>query len=430
MHRLPTITGVNVQMDREPLLHPFGFKGGQLTELWQPIVKLQGDRGYRGTGVGVQSPLWSDTRLMATLGEQDANRLMMEWTQEAASRLEGVTFEHPVDLFGQLRSLRADTWFADKGFESVRPTFVLNALAAIDFAAWVLYAREKGTSRFVDLLPESCTSILKPDAPAVMTVPVVAYGTSDEEITELLMDGYSVLKIKLGSAPEGSSGSEDMLNWDMQRFRHIHKLVTSLEDRAHMPEPIRYYLDLNGRYEAKDDLLRLLEDSERSGSLPKVVLVEEPFLSGGEITVDDVPACIAADESIQSEEDARHYMDLGYGAIALKPAAKSMSLSIQVAALASERGVPCFCADLTASPLLVEWTRVLAAHLQPLPGMSHSLMESNGRQNYSGWDRLESYHPAAGAVWTIPDSGRFLLDEAFYKRSGGVFELSGYYEKR
>ncbi|WP_372008393.1 enolase C-terminal domain-like protein [Paenibacillus chitinolyticus] len=419
-----TITESNLRADREPLLHPFGFKGGQLTELWQPIVTLTSESGHKGTGVGVQSPLWSDANLMASLGEQGANELMYKFAEETVKSLEGASFTHPMELFEQLYARPSQSWFARQGHPNVRPTYVLNALAAVDFAAWVLYAREREIYRFSDLLPAEYRSLGEQKTEAVAAVPAIAYGTDDEEITGLLEQGCTVLKIKLGS------GGSDMIDWDSKRLRHIHELTQAYLQTRPAPAEVSYYLDLNGRYAAKDDLLRLLEDADRSGSLPSVILVEEPFLDGREISVEDVPARIAGDESIQSESDARYYMDLGYGALALKPAAKSMSLSLKVAALAAERGVPCFCADLTANPLLVEWTRVLAAHLRPLPEMAYGLIESNGGQNYRGWDRLVSYHPAAGAGWTHTRGGLFELDEAFYAESGGVFRPSSYYENR
>ena len=35
-----TVTSGEVALIREPLLSPFGFKGGALTELWQVVVRL------------------------------------------------------------------------------------------------------------------------------------------------------------------------------------------------------------------------------------------------------------------------------------------------------------------------------------------------------------------------------------------------------
>ena len=46
----------------EPLLQPFGFKGGYLSELWQIVAKVSDGENY-GVGVGVQSVLWSDENI-------------------------------------------------------------------------------------------------------------------------------------------------------------------------------------------------------------------------------------------------------------------------------------------------------------------------------------------------------------------------------
>ena len=54
------IAEANAAYEREPLLRPFGFKGGQLTELWQVTVKLSSPAGRSSIGLGTQSVLWSD----------------------------------------------------------------------------------------------------------------------------------------------------------------------------------------------------------------------------------------------------------------------------------------------------------------------------------------------------------------------------------
>ena len=48
------IAEANAAYEREPLLRPFGFKGGQLTELWQTAVKLSSPTGRSSIGLGNQ----------------------------------------------------------------------------------------------------------------------------------------------------------------------------------------------------------------------------------------------------------------------------------------------------------------------------------------------------------------------------------------
>ena len=67
-----TIAETAADFAPEPLLRPFGFKGGSLTELWQTHVRLaSADRA--GVGLGVQSCLWSDAAVFAAHPEREAN---------------------------------------------------------------------------------------------------------------------------------------------------------------------------------------------------------------------------------------------------------------------------------------------------------------------------------------------------------------------
>ena len=112
---------------------------------------------------------------------------------------------------------------------------------------------------------------------------------------------------------------------------------------------------------------------------------------------------------------------------AVKGAAKTLSMTLRLLDVAREHQIPCFCADSAAIPILVDWNKNLAARLAPFPGLSMGLLESNGQQNYARWDELVSYHPCAGATWTMPANGVFHLDADFYARSGGIFLPSDHY---
>jgi len=113
--------------------------------------------------------------------------------------------------------------------------------------------------------------------------------------------------------------------------------------------------------------------------------------------------------------------------IALKPIAKTLSMSLEMLAVAREKGIPCFCADLTVNPILIEWNKLVAAHLPPLPGLRIGVFETNGAANYKRWDTLCSYHPLAGRPWTRPNEGRFTLDDEFYNTLGGILTPSAHY---
>ena len=52
------IANVNLDIIREPLLKPFGFKGGFFTEKWVCQVELTGEYGKKGNGQGWLAVLW------------------------------------------------------------------------------------------------------------------------------------------------------------------------------------------------------------------------------------------------------------------------------------------------------------------------------------------------------------------------------------
>ena len=99
----------------------------------------------------------------------------------------------------------------------------------------------------------------------------------------------------------------------------------------------------------------------------------------------------------------------------------------RIAQLAAERKIPCFCADLTVNPVLVDWNKNVAARLAPLPDMTIGVLETNGHQNYKNWDAMRQYHPCHDAGWTTATRGVFNLDADFYARSGGILLPSPHY---
>ena len=138
--------------------------------------------------------------------------------------------------------------------------------------------------------------------------------------------------------------------------------------------------------------------------------------------VSSIPVNVAADESAHSDTDVKERIELGYGSIALKPIAKTLSMSLKMLEIASRYNIPCFCADLTVNPLMVDWNKNIAARLSPLPGLSIGVIETNGHQNYINWDKMKSYHPCDNAYWSNIHEGVFNLDESFYSESAGVFK--------
>jgi hypothetical protein len=139
---------------------------------------------------------------------------------------------------------------------------------------------------------------------------------------------------------------------------------------------------------------------------------------------------LAADESAHTEEDAIVRIQMGYKAIALKAIAKTLSMTMKIAQAAYERDVPCFCADLTVNPILIDWNKNIAARLGPFPGLGNlGLLESNGHQNYTNWDTMMGYHPRKEDAWVNSKEGVYELDNEFYRTGGGIFDESVHYEK-
>jgi L-alanine-DL-glutamate epimerase-like enolase superfamily enzyme len=237
--------------------------------------------------------------------------------------------------------------------------------------------------------------------------------------------GYFFMKIKIGQP----GTQEEMLQKDMDRLTAIHQAIGGARTPHTESGKLPYYFDANGRYEKKETLLKLLDHARKIGAFDQIAIIEEPFPEEADIAIHDIPVRIAADESAHTDTDAIRRMEMGYRAIALKAIAKTLSMTMKIAQAAFVRNVPCFCADLTVNPILVEWNKNVAARLAPFPGLGTGLLETNGHQNYKNWNTMRGYHPFPGASWASAKNGIFALDEDFYRLSGGIFQPSPHYEE-
>ncbi|MDG0810745.1 enolase-like domain-containing protein [Cohnella rhizosphaerae] len=417
-----TIQKTSMGTIREPLAAPFGFKGGYVDELWQSVVCLADERGNRSTGLGVQSVLWSDSDVHARWGHERGNAFMQAITAHALKVADGASFATPLDLLddlaGQARAYADREWSGGP----LRATFALNALVPVDHAAWALLGKRHPDAAFFDLIPQAYRSTLTARHDRLACTPVVSYGMTAADVESLLDEGYFVLKIKLGSDPDGDGDSAKMLDWDIRRLADIHRIAQNRDCPHTGNGKIAYYLDINGRYGEKDTLCRLIDAAERMGALDRILVVEEPFPEHIQASVADLPVRVAGDESVHDEGDALARIQMGYGAFALKPVAKTMSMSLRIARTAAAYRIPCFCADLTANPLMVDWNKNLAARLAPLPGLSMGLIESNGGQNYLHWAAMKRRHPRPEGDWIEASAGTFRLTPDFYATSGGALD--------
>lgn len=424
MNKSITIARVGSEFEREPLVRPFGFKGGYQTEIWQSVAMLESASGQRGVGLCTQGVLWSDAQVFAAHTESGGSALMYATTEWALQRLKGQTFTNPIEL---LEANRHEVYaYAKKITEhpGLRETFALNALVGVDFAAWLLYARENGITRFDDLIPPAYRPALATKHAKVASIPLMAYGIPVNEMKAAVEAGYFFMKIKIGQP----GTQAEMLEKDKARLTEIHRAIGDARTPYTANGKLPYYFDANGRYESKETLLRLLDHAKAIGAFDQIALIEEPFPEELEIDIRDIPARVAADESAHTDKDALKRIEMGYKAIALKPIAKTFSMSLKIAQLAHERGVPCFCADLTVGPVLVEWNKNVAARLAAFPGLGLGLVETNGHQNYRNWETMRGYHPAPNAAWAQTRRGVFELDADYYARSGGVFDPLPHYD--
>jgi len=413
--------------EREPLAAPFRFKAGSLTELWQTVVRLESGSGTEAVGLGVQSVLWSDARVFAAHTETEANNLMFRTTREAARRAESATFGTPFELFDALFTPTFEFAKHITGRPDLRPTFALNALVPLDNAAWVLYAREEGFTSFDDMLPAKQMAALPCRHDALLDVPLFTYGTSLNAIEQSVRDGAAVIKIKIGADPDGDGDRAKTLSWDCNRLSAIHGRVGQVGTPYTRSGHVLYYLDANGRYDSHERLVRLLDHAERIGALERIVMIEEPFPEDLPVDVHDVPVPVAADESLHSLKEADERLDLGYRFLTLKPIAKTLSLSLRLAELARQQQAPCFCADLTVNPVLVDWNKCVAARLPALPGIDLGIIEANGPQNYRNWGTMLGYHPEGDRSWAASRAGVFRLDDSFYAENGGILRTPHHY---
>lgn len=418
------VRNVESNFEREPL-NPYRFKGSAITESWQTASLLESESGIRKVGLCTQGVLWADATVFATHSERVGNALMYAITDRALQIMKGNSFTDPVTLVDDL--LPEVYAYAKKitGNPDLRKTFALNALVSVDNAAWLLFAEENKLTRFDDMIPEKYRPGLSYRHDKVASIPSFSVGTTADKIKAAADEGYFIMKLKTGAA----GTQADMLEKDIAFLTAVHKTLGQYETPYTKSGRIPYYFDANGRYEKKDTLLRFLDHAKKIGAFDQIAVIEEPFDERNEEFVGQLGVRIAADESAHTDQDAAVRIQQGYSAIAVKAIAKTLSMTVKITQLAYEKGIPCFCADLTVNPILVDWNKNVAARLPPFPGVTTGLQETNGHQYFKNWDKLMSYHPKAGARWTKTQRGVYHTDQSFFAESGGILVPSAHYEQ-
>lgn len=422
-----TIGNTDCDFEREPLLRPFGFKGGYLTEEWQSAALMCSTSGQHGIGLCSLSPLWSDASIFKNNSEAASYSFMFAMTAHALRIVRGRSFTSPVELNDELFPEVLEYGKKVTGNPDLRATFALNALVGVDNAAWVLFARENGLTSFDAMIPDAYRPALSAHHAKCASIPLMSYAVPISEVKAEVAKGAFFMKIKIGQP----GTQEEMLAKDMARVSAIHGALKDCRTPYTKTGKLPYYFDANGRYQKKETLLKLIDHLKKIGAYEQVAIIEEPFDEHADIDVGDIPLRLAADESAHTVKDALTRIEMGYRAMALKPIAKTMSMSMKIAQAAFEKNVPCFCADLTVSPVLVEWNKNVAARLPAFPGLGNlGLVETNGHQNYRNWAEMRKDLAYPDASWAQNRGGVFELNDDYYAKSGGILAPLPRFEKK
>lgn len=417
------IDKVDSNFEREPLI-PYRFKGSAIREGWQAVAYVESESGIGKIGLGTQGTLWSDSKVFFDHSTNGGNALMFAMTDRALQMLKGTSFTDPVSLLDEILPEVYEYGKKITNNPDLKKTFALNALVPVDNAIWLLYAAENGISQFDEMVPEAYKAGLSHRHDKVASIPSFSVGAKMEDLKAAAEEGYFIMKLKTGAA----GTQKEMLEKDMAFLTAVHKTIGHFETPYTQNGKIPYYFDANERYDEKDTLMRFLDHAKKIGAFDQIAVIEEPFGERNEVFVGDMGVRVAADESAHTVEDAAARIEQGYTAIAVKAIAKTLTMTMKITQLAREKKVPCFCADLTVNPILVDWNKCVAARLDPFPGMHVGLQETNGHQYYKNWETMMSYHPMNKASWIRTQNGVYPTDASFYKHSGGIFAPSDHYE--
>lgn len=423
MNKKIKIIHTDSNFEREPLF-PYRFKGSAITQAWQTAAFMKAESGRHKIGIGTQGTLWSDKSVFQSHSTTGGNALMYAMTERALQIIKGTHFVDPISLLEEILPEVYDYGVKITRNPDLKTTFALNALVPVDNAAWLLFGEENSFETFDEMIPEAYRPGLSHKHDKVASIPSFSVGASIKAIQDAADSGHFIMKLKTG-AP---GTQKEMLEKDIEFLTAVHKTLGHRETAYTKNGKIPYYFDVNERYEKKETLERFLDHAKKIGAFDQIAVIEEPFGEANETFVGDLGVRIAADESAHTVADALARIEQGYSAIAVKAIAKTMSMTMKIVQAAYERNVPCFCADLTVNPILVDWNKNVAARLAPFPDMSIGLQETNGHQYYKNWEKMLGYHPMSEAPWVHTQAGVYPIGEEFYQKSGGILAPSPHYE--
>src|SRR5690606_7616892 len=239
---------------REKLLHPFGFKGGFLTELWQAAAQLKSKSGNTAIGLATQSVLYGDADLFAESSESTGNALMFVLMNNALQHVRNTRFSTPLDLLEAIfPKVHADAQLIT-GRTDINVNFIYNALVSVDNAAWLLYAAENGLTDFGEMVPDVYRPALASRNKQVGILYQVSYNMPVQQLKQAAEAGEYLFKDKTG-AP---GSQEEMVQNDLNRLTEIHTAVKDFRTDLTPNGKVWYTIDANARYDKNETPLRYL----------------------------------------------------------------------------------------------------------------------------------------------------------------------------
>jgi len=210
-----TITKIDSNFERGPLIRPFGFKGGYMTEIWQSASLMKSSSCITKVGLCTQNVLWSDAEVFAKFFESGGNAIMYTMTEYALQMLKGQTFSNPVDLLDEIWRDVLEYGKKITGNSKLHETLALNAMVRVDNAAWMIYAKENGFNSFDEMIPEQWRHAVSNKSRTVASIPLMAYSIPVSEIKQAVEDGCFFMKIKIGQP----GNQAEMLEKDKARWK-------------------------------------------------------------------------------------------------------------------------------------------------------------------------------------------------------------------
>lgn len=309
------LEAIDLSVIRLPLVKPFETSFGRMDAREFVLVALH-DGGVTGWGecVADADPFYSDETTVTALHVM---------TRYLVPGVLGRTFTHPREL--------AATWQRVRGHRMAK--------AAIEMAAWDLFAREQGAP-----LCEVLGANARPIAAGVSIGIHPSVDALVDRIASELADGYQRIKIKIKPG------------WDVEPVRAI---------RARWPD-LALMVDANAAYHLADsERLTALDDSN-------LMMIEQPLDYDDLVRHATLQARlrtrICLDESITGPAAAEDAIDLGAcRVINIKPGRMGgHGPSLDVHAIAHARAIPLWHGGMLESGI----GRAHNLHLSTLPGFT------------------------------------------------------------